>query len=173
MHCEIVDCYSAYFCCSTTKSARPVYPNLKQTGYVTKNTCVRVFLMKLQALRPATLLKSVSKAGVLLLIYGNFLKNNLFYGTPPMATSGRTQFLQWKHQEVHWTYPVYTFRQKKKIQIKPLRHFCATGLFVYLLKTEKKCSIRKLLLEISQNSQKNICKGVSFSIKLQASSLKL
>ena len=32
----------------------------------------------------------------------------------------------------------------------------------------KKCSIKKLLLEISQNSYKNRCARVSFLIKLQA-----
>ena len=74
-HFEIIRCIvksliaiQHIFVAVQLKAPRPVYPYLKQTGYVTKNTCVRVFLMKLQALRPATLLKSVSKAGVLLLI---------------------------------------------------------------------------------------------------------
>ena len=35
------------------------------------------------------------------------------------------------------------------------------------------CSVKKLLLEISQNSQKNTCARVSFLTKLQASGLKL
>ena len=74
-HFEIIRCIvksliaiQHIFVAVQLKAPRRVYPYLKQTGYVTKNTCVRVFLMKLQALRPATLLKSVSKAGVLLLI---------------------------------------------------------------------------------------------------------
>ena len=33
------------------------------------------------------------------------------------------------------------------------------------------CSIKKLLLEISENSQKNICARISFLIKLQTSGL--
>ena len=32
----------------------------------------------------------------------------------------------------------------------------------------RKCSTRKLFLEISQNSQENICVGISFLIKMQA-----
>ena len=32
----------------------------------------------------------------------------------------------------------------------------------------QRCSLKKLLLEISQNSQENICTRVSFLIKLQA-----
>ena len=37
----------------------------------------------------------------------------------------------------------------------------------------KRCSVKKVLLEISQNSQKNTCARVSFLIKLQASGLQL
>ena len=32
----------------------------------------------------------------------------------------------------------------------------------------QRCSMKKVFLEISQNSQENICAGVSFLIKLQA-----
>ena len=34
----------------------------------------------------------------------------------------------------------------------------------------KRCSVKKLFLEISQNSQENSCDGASFIIKLQAAS---
>ena len=37
----------------------------------------------------------------------------------------------------------------------------------------QRCSVKKVFLEISQNSQENICAGVSFLIKLQASGLQL
>ena len=33
----------------------------------------------------------------------------------------------------------------------------------------RRCSVKKVLIEISQNSQRNTCAGVSFLIKLQAS----
>ena len=36
----------------------------------------------------------------------------------------------------------------------------------------QKCSVRKMFLEISQNSKENTCAIVSFLIKLQASGLK-
>ena len=36
-----------------------------------------------------------------------------------------------------------------------------------------KCSVKKVFLKMSQNSQENTFVGVSFLIKLQASSLKL
>ena len=46
---------------------------------------------------------------------------------------------------------------------------------VYLLEESEvvtpKGSIKKVLLKISQNSQENICAGVSFAIKLQAEGL--
>ena len=44
---------------------------------------------------------------------------------------------------------------------------------MYILETEalvKRCSVKKVLLEILQNSQENTCARVSFLIKLQASS---
>ena len=37
----------------------------------------------------------------------------------------------------------------------------------------QKCSVKKVFLEISQNSQENNCARVSFSIKLQALGLQL
>ena len=37
----------------------------------------------------------------------------------------------------------------------------------------QRCSVKKVLLEISQNSQENTCARVSFLIKLQASGLQL
>ena len=41
-----------------------------------------------------------------------------------------------------------------------------------LLADDKKCPIKKLFLEISQNSKENTCVRVSFLIKLQASGLR-
>ena len=37
----------------------------------------------------------------------------------------------------------------------------------------RRCSVKKVFLEISQNSQENTCARVSFLIKLQASGLQL
>ena len=37
----------------------------------------------------------------------------------------------------------------------------------------QRCSVRKVFLEISQNSEQNICARVSFLIKLQTSGLQL
>ena len=37
----------------------------------------------------------------------------------------------------------------------------------------RSCSVKKVFLEISQNSQENTCARVSFLIKLQASGLQL
>ena len=37
----------------------------------------------------------------------------------------------------------------------------------------QRCSVKKVFLEISQNSQENTCARVSFLIKLQASGLQL
>ena len=37
----------------------------------------------------------------------------------------------------------------------------------------KSCSVKKVFLEVSQNSQENTCARVSFLIKLQASGLQL
>ena len=37
-----------------------------------------------------------------------------------------------------------------------------------ITKDEQKCSVKKVLLEISQNSQESTCVRVSFLIKLQA-----
>ena len=45
--------------------------------------------------------------------------------------------------------------------------------FLFLETVVQRCSVKKVLLEISQNSQKNTCARVSFSIKLQASDLQL
>ena len=39
--------------------------------------------------------------------------------------------------------------------------------------SHQRCSVKKVFLEISQNSQENTCVRVSFLIKLQASSLQL
>ena len=40
---------------------------------------------------------------------------------------------------------------------------------VFLEAVAKRCSVQKVFLEISQNSQENTCARVSFLIKMQAS----
>ena len=42
---------------------------------------------------------------------------------------------------------------------------------LFLEAVVQRCSVKKLLLEISQNSQENTCARVSFLIKLQAASV--
>ena len=45
-------------------------------------------------------------------------------------------------------------------------------LFHFQKQPARRCSVKKVFLEISQNSQENTCARISFSIKLQASDLK-
>ena len=46
-------------------------------------------------------------------------------------------------------------------------------LVVALEAVARRCSVKKVFLEISQNSQENTCAKVSFLIKLQVSELQL
>ena len=48
--------------------------------------------------------------------------------------------------------------------------FCAFAVIEAVVQT---CSVKKVFLEISQNSQENTCPRVSFLIKLQALDLQL
>ena len=48
-----------------------------------------------------------------------------------------------------------------------------TGCIGHTRSSHEKFSVKKVLLEISQNSQENTCVGVSFLIKLQGSGLQL
>ena len=65
-------------------SAKKVLLKISQNSQ--ENTCARVsFLIKLQALRPATLLKTLAQ--VLSCEFCEIFKNNFFYRTPLMAAS--------------------------------------------------------------------------------------
>ena len=69
----------------------------------------------------------------------------------------------------------------------PAQKYCHTtnGMFIFLTRNQKnikrgdteavarRCSVKKVFLDISQNSQENTCVKVSFLIKLQASGLQL
>ena len=60
-------------------------------------------------------------------------------------------------------------KTKKYFKGKILRQTCSTGYFI--LKTKavaQSCSVKKVFLEISQNSQENTCARVCYLIKLQA-----
>ena len=46
--------------------------------------------------------------------------------------------------------------------------FCAVSKMKNAEEVVRKCSVKKVFLEISQNSEKNTCGRVSFLIKLQA-----
>ena len=63
-------------------------------------------------------------------------------------------------------------RKSKSInkELFPGKFIC---LFVSLEAVARRCSVKKVLLEISENSQENTCATVLFSIKLQATGLQL
>ena len=55
---------------------------------------------------------------------------------------------------------------EKKISFSPLFESTLIALFAEVV--VRRCSVKKMFLETSQNSQENTCAGVSFLIKLQA-----
>ena len=73
-----------------------------------KNLCWNLFLIKLQASRPETLLKRDSNAGFFLRNLWIFKKNTLLYRTPPLAVSVAPQWL------MHFTWTLI-YRWKKII----------------------------------------------------------
>ena len=53
-------------------------------------------------------------------------------------------------------------------ELAPEKCSCMTYTIILLAEAvDQRCSVKKVLLEISQNSQENICARVSFLIKLQ------
>ena len=65
---------------------------LKNFAYfIGKHQCWSIFLIKLQAWRPATLLKRDSNTGVFLCGIGDIFQNIFFYRTPPVAASEQSQ----------------------------------------------------------------------------------
>ena len=56
------------------------------TNFIEKHLCCSLFLLRLQTLRTATLLKGASNIGVSCEIC-EIVKNTLFYRTPPVAAS--------------------------------------------------------------------------------------
>ena len=69
------------------------------------------------------------------------------------------------------------YKQEFRKKMRKLSHGaeCNMGTFFkFLIFSEavaQRCSVKKVFLEISQNSQENTCTRASFSIKLQALSL--
>ena len=64
------------------------------------------------------------------------------------------------------------FRERRPSKIwKPLTGIPLKWLFLNSEAVARRCSVKKVFLEISQNSQENTCARVSFLIKLQASGL--
>ena len=57
------------------------------TSFTGKHLCWSLLLIKLQTLRPATLLKRDSNTGVFLWNWRSFFKNSFFYRTPSVASS--------------------------------------------------------------------------------------
>ena len=70
------------------------------------------------------------------------------------------------YKNIHWSkfYQQYTHWIKRFLQLLLLK-ICELILF----KLAQTCSVKKVFLEIPQNSQENTCARVSFLIKLQAS----
>ena len=67
----------------------------------------------------------------------------------------------------------FTKRRKSKSineELFPDKFVC---FFVSLEAVPRRCSVKKVFLEISENSRENTCARVSFSIKLQAIGLQL
>ena len=64
-------------------------------------------------------------------------------------------------------------RKKSKSINKELFRGKFICFFVSLEVVARRCSVKKVLLEISQNSQENTCVRVSLSTKLQATGLQL
>ena len=74
----------------------------------------------------------------------------------------------------------YEFSISKKTNIHQtlkfliLQYFCTSYKYNWSTRnSHRRCSIKKVFLEISQNSQENTCARVSFLIKLQTWSLQL
>ena len=62
---------------------------------------------------------------------------------------------------------------RKQLQSGNNTHYEAEAAVYLLEAVVRRCSVKKMFLEISQNLQENTCARLSFSIKLQASSLQL
>ena len=81
-----------------------------------KHLCWSLILIKLQALRPATLLKTDSNTSVFLWNWRSFFMNSFFYRTPPVAASvvfaANQGNIQWTitlgyNQRLSWKYCNY------------------------------------------------------------------
>ena len=67
----------------------------------------------------------------------------------------------------------FSKRRKSKSINKELFPGKFVCFFVSLEAVARRCSVKKVFLEISKNSQENTCARVSFSIRLQATGLQL
>ena len=74
-------------------------------------------------------------------------------------------------------YKTSIWRQRRRIDVETTSSvYWDPGILSYSSDSEavaQMCSVKKLFLEISQNSQENICLRVSFLIKLQAETCNL
>ena len=64
---------------------------------------------------------------------------------------------------LHYTFLIFLNTGRESDKSHMINHVVHLGLVA------QRCSVKKVLLEISQNQQENTCTRVSFSIKLQAS----
>ena len=108
-----------------------------------ENTCARVFfLIKLQASALQLYLKE-TLAQVFSCKFCDISRNICCYRAPPVAASVRLTFGSW--------------------QLKFLLEFQQ----ILKISSHRRCSIKKMFLKISPNSNENTCFGVSCLIKLQ------
>ena len=120
-----------------------------------ESTCARVsFFIKLQVCKPATLLKKKLWHRCFPVNFMKFLKTFFFHRTPPVAASKSSKML----------ILILLLEGKFERIIKNRKNDCFEKSEVVV----RRCSVKKMFLEISQNSQENTCVRDSFLIKLQA-----
>ena len=78
------------------------------------------------------------------------------------STQGWIKFILWK-TALKFTYSTVEYFVSHEVTCKRSPATLSSEAVV------QKCSVNKIFLEISQNSQENTCNRVSFLIKLQAS----
>ena len=99
----------------------------------------------------------VTRYYVYLTIWSIFLIKNSVFAIVQNLGSAKLLIIniQWPTESVSGGYSVLIFK------------FCV------IRSSRQRCSVKKVFLEISQNSQENICARASILIKLQASGLQL
>ena len=115
-----------------------------------KHLCQSLLFNKIAGLKPATLSKMRLQHRYFSADIAKILRTAFFYGISPMVGS---------EDQNHFTQHLQFVSCKR--QMKTFRS------------SHQRCSMKKVFLEISQNSQVKPCAGVSFLLKLQALRLQL